>query len=509
MQTGRQTLGSIESAIGKLYREETQLDGSLRSAVTEAERLRKERADTLRELARIKLDDMAAGRLIDNLDAGERRAVQILDDYRKRMISVTERREALLKKAAEARAARDAAAKDVEDALAPVEALRAEAEAKVKTQDDWQAAKAAADEADAVATAAEKKAASSAAELGATKKPYDDDPLFLYLWRNGFGTSRYHSGNFTRLMDRMVADFIGFGDVRPNYAALIEIPLRLREHANLKREAAREKLAALSDIERRAMVVAGIEPLEQVLHDARERLAAADAGLEATLGQLNEVDVERNALVAGGTNPAYEQALSVISAADAKDQIATLYLEARRTPPAADDAIVKQLEAVDGKIAKADSDVAELRKTAQELAKRRLEIEQVRDRFRGAGYDHPHGTFGNDGDIADALRRTLGGSIGGAILWEILQDGYAIRGPRGRPDFGYPTFPFPFPIPGGGSSGPWGGEWRDPSSHGDWHPGGGFGGGGGDFSTGGSFLVSQERTPNSRDRERRRGRNRH
>ena len=94
MWTGRQTLASIESAIAKLHGEESQLDGALRSAVGDAERLRKERSEALRELARIKLDEMAAGRLVDNLDAGERRAVQILDDYRMRIAAVTERREA-------------------------------------------------------------------------------------------------------------------------------------------------------------------------------------------------------------------------------------------------------------------------------------------------------------------------------------------------------------------------------------------------------------------------------
>ena len=245
------------------------------------------------------------------------------------------------------------------------------------------------------------------------------------------------------------------------------------------------------------MVAAGIEPNEQTLAEAREKLAGADATLEEKLGRLSQIDAERNALVSGGTNPAYEQALATIAAADAKDQIAALYLEARRTPTVSDDAIVKKLEAIDGQIAKADAEVADLRKTAKDLARRRLEIEQVRDRFRGAGYDHPHGTFGNDDEIAEALRRTLGGAIGGGILWDILQGGYVIRGPLGRPDFGYPTFPFPFPIPGGGADGPWGGEWRDPSSHGNWFPGGG----GGDFSTGGSFLMQPERRP---PRERRR-----
>ncbi len=485
MWTGRETLGSIESAIGKLYREESQLDASLKSAVAETERLRKERAEALRELARVKLDEMAAGRLVNNLDAGERRAVQILDDYRLRIASVSERREALFKEVASARADRDAAAKLVEEALAAVESLRAEVEGKVQALAAWREAKSASDEANAIASEAEKKAANSESELGAKKKPYDDDPLFIYLWRRGFGTSRYQSGNFVRVMDRIVADFIGFAGVRPNYAALNEVPLRLREHATAKRAAAAERLAALSVIERRAMMEAGIEPKERALTEARHKLATADRTLEDKAGLLSKIDAERNALVSGGTNPAYEQALATIASADAKDQIAALYLEARRTPTSADDAIVRKIETIDGQIPKTDGELAGLRRTAQDLARRRIEIERVRDRFRGAGYDHPHGTFGNDRDIADALGRMLAGTIGGAVLWDILQGGYHTRGPMGRPDFGYPTSPFPFPIPGGGRNGPSGGEWRDPSSRGGWSPDGG--GDGGDFSTGGSF----------------------
>ena len=263
MWTGRQTLSSIESAIANLHSEEGQLDAALRSAVGETERLRKERSEALRELARIKLDEMAAGRLVSSLDAGERRAVQILDDYRLRIAATAERREALLKEVAAAETQRNAAAAAVEEALAAVEAIRADTEAKVQAASAWQAAKGAFGEAEAVASEAEKKAASSEAELGAKRKPYDDDPLFTYLWSRKFGTRDYQGGNFARLMDRIVADFIGFNDVRANYAALIEIPLRLREHATAKRAEAAERQGALSEVERRAMIEAGIEPKER------------------------------------------------------------------------------------------------------------------------------------------------------------------------------------------------------------------------------------------------------
>jgi hypothetical protein len=189
MWTGRQTLVSIESAIAKLHGEEGQLDQALRSAVGDADRLRKERSQGLRELARIKLDEMTAGRFVRNLDAGERRAMQILDDYRMRMAATIEQREALLKEVAGAEAERNTAAAEVEAALGAVEALRLQAEAKAQTTPEWRAAKTMREEADAVATEAERKATGAEAELGAKKRLYDDDPLFAYLWRRDFGTS--------------------------------------------------------------------------------------------------------------------------------------------------------------------------------------------------------------------------------------------------------------------------------------------------------------------------------
>jgi hypothetical protein len=488
MWTGRQTLVSIERAIADLHREEGQLDTALRSAVGETERLRKERSDALRELARIKLDEMAAGRLVDNLDAGERRAVQILDDYRLRIAAIAERRDRLMEEIGGAETQRDAAAAAVEAALEAVEAARAEADAKVQKTSAWQGAKQAADEAEAIADEAEKKASGSEAELGEKRKPYDDDPLFIYLWDRKFGTREYEAGSLARMLDRMVADFIGFHDARPNYAALIEIPLRLREHATTKRTEAGERQAALAEVERRAMVEAGVEPKERALAEARHKLAAADQTLEEKHGLLRKLDEERTGLVSEGTNPAYTQALETITAADSKDDVAVLYREARRTATGTDDQLVRRLEGIDSNIARMDAEAGKLRRSAQELARRRLEVQDVRDRFRKAGYDHPHATFGNDGDIAEVLGSILAGAVNSGALWDLLRGGYRYRGPRNRPDFGGPGFPFPFPVPGGGRTTWSGGGWREPSSRGGWSPQDDGGGGDDDrFTTGGSF----------------------
>jgi hypothetical protein len=239
------------------------------------------------------------------------------------------------------------------------------------------------------------------------------------------------------------------------------------------------------------MIEAGIESRERALAEARHKLAAADQTLEEKHGLLRKVDDERQALVAGGTNPAYSQALETITAADSKDDLAALYQEARRTSTSADDAMVRKLESIDAGVAKAESEVASLRRSAQDLARRRTEVQDVRDRFRGAGYDHPNATFGNDGAITDVLGRVLEGAVNSGVLWDLLRGGYRYRQPRGRPDFGAPNFPFPFPIPGGGTNSSTGGGWREPSSRGGWSPREDYpdrsGGDDDNFTTGGSF----------------------
>jgi hypothetical protein len=495
MKTGRQTLGDIEDALGELHAEEGRLDGALASAGEKVEQLRQDRATALRELARVKLDEITAGRLVRNLDAAERRAVQILEEGQLKLAAIAERRQATLGEIKAAETAWHAAAAEVEAALEALEALRAEVESRVRATAEWKAAQSENEAAHRIASEAEKKAASSEAELGAKKKPYDADPLFIYLWDRGFGTQRYVAGNFTRMMDRMVASHIGFIENRPNYAMLIEIPLRLREHARGRRTLADETRNKVAELERRALAAAGSDAKEKALAAARHRLAAADQSVEAKRQILKDVEGQHARLIDSGPESAYASAIETIASGDSTDDIATLYREARRTATPADEALVQRIEQIDATLGETDREVRELRRSAKALADRRLQLEDVRERFRNAGYDHPHATFGNDSEIARALRELLRGAVQSGLVWDLIRAGFRYRAMRGRPDFGAPQFPFPFPIPGGGD-GPRGGGWREPTTRGGWSPPFEFPSSGsgsssnsdsGDFSTGGSF----------------------
>ena len=494
MQTGRQTLSQIEQTISKLHADETRLDSALKSADAEAERLHTDRIAALKELARIKLDEISAGRLVANLDNAERRALDILEDSRHRLATATERREVAVAEVETAERNRHDLAGTVEDALAAVEVIRADAERAVQDTANWRTAKAAFDEANGVAAEAEKKARQSQSELGAKQRPYDADPLFKYLWSRGFGSPSYDAGNFVRMVDRGMADFIGYSDARPNYAMLLEIPLRLGEHAKAKRAAADNRKAALAAIERQAMSAAGIDAKERALAEARHKLATAEATLADKRAVLKSIDDERAKLVINNGTPAYLSTLEAIAAGDAADDIATLYSEARRTATTADERIVRRIELIDQRMATITREMSELRRSARDLADRRGEVERVRDRFRSAGYDHPQATFGNDSQIGQVLGQVLEGVVRSGILWDLLREGFRTRPSRGRPDFGAPGFPFPFPMPGGGDNGTSGGGWREPSSRGGWFPTGGGGSrdrgssrGNDDFTTGGSF----------------------
>jgi hypothetical protein len=291
------------------------------------------------------------------------------------------------------------------------------------------------------------------------------------------------------MIDTMVSDFIGFPGARANYAMLTEIPLRLRQHAQSRRSSVDAIKTRLAAVERQAMVAAGIEAKEAALVAARHELAKAEATLAARQKAMTDMEAERASMLDTSDTSPYAQAIAMLAEADSHDDISQLRAEARRTPTQADEQIVHRLEEIAASIDKAEAEVADLRKTARDVALRRAEVERTRERFRTSGYDHPHATFGNESDISRVLQDILSGVLRSGLLWDVLNGGFGYRRPRGNPDFGSPTFPFPFPIPGGTGRTASGGEWRNPSSEGGWRPGGDRSDSGRDdgFTTGGSF----------------------
>lgn len=492
MISGRQALGEIERAIAQLRGDEDRLGEALRGANDQAARLRAERMEGFRELARIKLDALTRDSVLGELDAAEKRALALLGDRRGALAELALRRRQAEDVVRRAEADRHEAAARLEAAIAAFEAERKRALEIFRAGPEWQAAKAAALSAATVAEEADKKAAQAEADREAKRRPYEEDPLFSYLWQRRFGTAEYRAGPLTRFLDRAVARLVGFAEARANYWNLNEIPTRLREHAErVKGEiaGAEARLAAAeppATSERQAR--------EDAVLAAKKSLEAVEALLARDQAGLAALDAEHEAAF-GGDDPASREAIEILAAADSRQDLGELLREAQATPTPADEAVLRGIQATETAIGAAERGIGEARKAMREAAQRRLGIERERDAFRRRGYDNPWGQFGNEQMLGNVLGGILGGVLQSTVLRDVLRDNYQRRDRSGNSDFGG-GFQFPFPTDRGSWSrgGSWGGgEAPDAGDlFGEAGPfgqssGGGNDGGDDDFRTGGSF----------------------
>jgi uncharacterized membrane protein YgcG len=478
MMSGRQALAAIENAVAEARSAEDRFDAVLRSATDQAGRLRAERAEAFKQLARVRLDTLTSDGVTQELDAAERRALALLDKRRGALADLGERRRRDAKAVAQAEEVRHAAAQAYEEALQALEVFEEKAGEAARGTAPYAAAMADVERAVQVLEEARKKAEVAAVDRDEKRKPYESDPLFMYLWRRRFGTAEYKENGFTRFMDRFVARLVGYDKARPNYLMMIELPDRLVEHAARAEALIGASRQRMAEIESEELGKLGAQPLQDALKAAAERLQATEAELASRREAVAALDREHDDLTEGRGDVGYDQAVEILAAADSRDTIQDLYRAAALTPTPEDDPIVRRIDELEQQIARAEQEIVSTREEMRQLARRRAEIESQREDFRKKGYDNPYGSFGNGPDIGNILGQVLKGALTGAVLEKVLRDGYRQREPRWDPTRGGGS-----PFPGG----PWGGG----SGGGSWGGGGrreDRGGGGGDgFRTGGSF----------------------
>src|SRR4051794_11735331 len=262
MISGRQALAQIEQTIEKARQQEAQWEQTYAAATEEVGRLRIQRTEGFRELARLKLDTITQGKVVEHLDAAERQAVSLLNSRQEALRQLTERRRQAEERVRQAEAERQAGTDTLERAVAEVDAIRKNVEAKITINAEWISARARIDEVTGQAQQAEKKAVQAETDREEKRRPYEEDPLFMYLWRRKFGTSAYRVNPFSRYMDRLVARVVDYDKARANYALLNEIPERLRDHARRIIDELRQERERLRILERNALAAAGIEAAE-------------------------------------------------------------------------------------------------------------------------------------------------------------------------------------------------------------------------------------------------------
>jgi len=477
--TGRQALGSIEQALADLRREEAELVSRIDRATRSLADLQTRQGDAYRELARFRLDNHAADTLDSRLDKAAREARRLLEkrasDHKVLSDQLREKETAR----SERQKKREALAREREDAATRMDALMETVDSRLETDAGFLAQKQRTEQAARTAEAAAAKAETSEQDRLEKSKAYEDDPLFMYLWRRGYATPEYDRRGIIRSLDGWVAGLIRYHDARANYAMLTGIPERMAKHAERCAEAAREEADKLADLSRKAMSEAAGEDLAGRIDELSVGIAALDTEMQAldeSIGTLSGSLQE----YAEGEDDNYRKAADELSASLKTDELEDLWRHALDTPSPEDEKIVRRIEDLLERMEQVSREMRQDRELQRDISRRRAELTEVTQKFRRSGYDDWDSTFSDSSLTTVLLGELVKGAISGAEYWARAKKSHKRRKPRGgrigfRHGSGLPR------SMGGGFSGR-GLDGQDADTGGG---SGGFGGGG--FRSGGGF----------------------
>lgn len=471
--SGREALSSIDKSAGQLRGLIREVDGRIQQTSAELLELRKAESAEYRALARIRIESLSSPGFVEALDAAEQEVMGLLDARKESLAELERRVEECRRREDALDVERETRALAVEEAERKLDDAEAALEERLGKDEGYAAQHERARAADETATHAEEKTAQARKDREEKGKPYESDRLFMYLWKRRYGTSDYRAWPIARALDAWVARLCGFFRARPNYAMLLDIPVRLREHADGLRARAREELDRLEALRSAAAEAAGIPPLRDALAAAKGKLAETDEEIAKEEARFQEL-VDRRAAFAGGEDEFFTRGLEILAREFEGDGIEQLRRQVAATPQPDDDAIVERLARIEEEETRLDAMLAGQQEILRSHHRRLRELESVRQKFKAEEFDGAFSVFGDGSAVAMLLGQFLQGALTSDGLWGLLRGQQTFRRPSSHHRHGSGGGIF-----GGGFGG---GIGRSGGSFG----GGGFGGGGG-FRGGGGF----------------------
>ena len=436
MLSGRDTLNELNSTLKTARRELERLDRELQASSITVASNQQQQTQALKRMAATRLDAMRQGQVIDRLDSADHKVRETLEQRQDAIVTLNEQ-------TAQARAAlqaleerRDTLHDEVDSAAQQLAEQEAEVQSMLETDARFQAQLDATQKADAIAVSAAEKAEIVAEDRREKGVPYENDSLFMYLWNRGYGTSEYRANPLARLLDAWVARLCKYHDARPNYWMLREIPQRLQEHANSKRNDAEQEIEKLQAIEEEAARAGGVQETRSALENAEQLQDEIDEQIASAEASLRELEVQQSRFAAGDDRYLAE-CLSLFAETLERRDVSDLTRLARATMTTEDDAIVDDIRALRRDDAALRDELDNNRSRHREHLKRVQELEQVRQRFKKNRYDDLRSEFDKGEVITSMIREVLGGAIRGGALWNVLRQYQRYRDVGGAwPDFG-------------------------------------------------------------------------
>ena len=461
MMRGRDQLAIIDQHIATARRDMQTGHSRLETANQQLVEVRNQLAQEYRGLAKFRLDELAAGQLITQMDETDRTVLKLLERRSQALAKVEQEIEQSQSTQAELEQERSRVVRRRDELLKQIDEAASEIKEQLGRQEAYRKLEEKAEEESRRAERAQKKAAQAEADREEKGKPYRQDPLFMYLWKRRYLTPDYSGGGLTRMLDGWVAKMINYADARSNYYMLTELPLRLREHADRQKTIAAQVVQKLRDMEAAALEVEPITQNKELLQSVQKSLQESEARIEEEEKRHASL-LEQRSAHASGSDELSRQAIELQVSEIKNDSLTNLYMQAKMTNNPDDDVIVSRIRELQDQEKALMAEVQNLQSQIDQHQKNYREIEELRRRFRRRSYDSDHSVFPGGFQLAALLSLLMSGRASGGDVWDRIDREQQFRRPRTPVDFGDGVFPGGF----GGSSG-------------------GMGGGG--FRTGGSF----------------------
>lgn len=383
--SGQEGLALIDAAVGGAR---AALDTAVRSVDARVRRrgeVRLQQAEGFQALAKFRLEHLQIASDTDDLSQAERKASKLLAQHAEFVAHEYNALKAMLTEIEVLEKQRAAQAKILDEAIQRQEAeIKIQLKALAKTP-AYEALQLALEEASAVTQRATQKLELARTDREEKGKPYEDDPLFAYLWARKFRNVDYKANGLTRMLDGWVGRLCGYDKAHLTYARLTELPERLAEHVTRVTALEAEADAALKAIEAKALRDSGVDAMEAAAEAIRADLRALDVSIEAAEAAHLARSATHTSALQAKTGPA-EEARQVLAEALHRMSFPDLRVLVSQTIESEDDEIVDGLVRLRAEEMQLDLEMTDQTTLPQRRSRELEQIEALRNGYKRASY---------------------------------------------------------------------------------------------------------------------------
>ena len=410
-------------------------DAELNSITEALARNQQRQSHITKSIAKIRLNELDQGGVVEALDSLDREVTRLLAKRDKSLTDIEEKILNVAQKLEQLEQQRDTLSEEAETNSEAVIQIEHEIQESLEEDADYQAQLEVAREADSIADEAKSKARVAVEDCTAKGVPYQQDPLFIYLWDRKYGTTEYKANLITRLLDGWVARLCNFEPARANYWTLQEIPGRLIQHAKTAKKMAERAMEELEALEVAAANQAGLRTSQEKLRLTEEAIEKKDAEIAQSENQEQEL-LDQRALLATGEDPSSKEALTRLTEALQGNDFYVLEQKVNATKSREDDLLLRDLRELQEEAIDWREDLRESRLLRDAQIRQIRELEDVRRKFKRRRYDDVRSGFNKEEIIASMLGQFLRGVIQGSDLWNTMKRHQRHRDVGAWPDFG-------------------------------------------------------------------------